>query len=373
MTLPWKSLALFISLSHFVFVSCLTLRQLRALARPPAVPPVLADKLERDTATSSQSYKRAKAKLSLVTGLWGQLINVAIIYLDATPWLWDAVELRLPPLPGLRHLCGGGGVRLQPADTRSLPARLFQDPDPQLPAARPVLALFLAIVARTGSNFALYIWLGAAGIQALIVTLDPVLFTPLFNSLRPLADDKLLPKVQALAATVGFPLRRVYVSDNSKRSAHSNAYFYGFPWQMQVVVQDTLLHKASADEITAANLFVIFLAFAAFAGRPDLYRSFGFHADETPVVAGFLLFYKVLAPVNSVLQLLHNAVCRGYEFTADRFAKDAGQGSELASALIKLQAQNLGAVQNDALYACYHHSHPSLLERLSRLGIKEKL
>lgn len=83
------------------------------------------------------------------------------------------------------------------------------------------------------------------------MTLDPVLFTPLFNSLRPLADDKLLPKVQALAATVGFPLRRVYVSDNSKRSAHSNAYFYGFPWQMQVVVQDTLLHKASADEITA--------------------------------------------------------------------------------------------------------------------------
>ncbi|OAA36190.1 CaaX prenyl protease Ste24 [Beauveria brongniartii RCEF 3172] len=359
--LPWKALVLLISLCHFVFESWLTLRQLRILARPPSVPSVLADKLDRDTVTNSQSYKHAKAKLSLATGLWGQLINVAIIYLDALPWLWDAVGGLTPALASntsrsiVFTLCymwfyNCAYLPCQVYSTFVVEAAFgFNRQTPGLFVRdflkiqtlnslllAPSLALFLAIVARTGSNFALYVWLGAAGIQALIVTLNPVLFTPLFTSLRPLADDSLLPK-------------RVYVSDDSKRSAHSNAYFYGFPWQMQIVVQDTLLHKASADEITAVNLFIISLSFAAFAGRPDLYRSFGFRADEAPVVAGFLLFYKVLAPVNSVLQLLHNAVCRGYEFTADRFAKDAGQGSELASALIKLQAQNLGAVQNDAL------------------------
>ncbi len=120
------------------------------------------------------------------------------------------------------------------------------------------------------------------------------------------------------------------------------------------------------------NLFVIFLSFAAFAGSPDLYRSFGFQS-EAPIIAGFVLFYKLLLPVGSLLQLLQNTVCRGYEFSADRFAKDMGQGRQLASALVKLHTQNLGAVHSDYLYACYHHSHPSLTERLTQLGVKEKL
>ncbi|ATY61201.1 prenyl protease Ste24 [Cordyceps militaris] len=419
MALPWKALVLLISFCHFVFESWLTLRQVRAL-RDTAVPPRLADKLAPQTVTESHSYKQAKAKLSLATGAWGQLINATIICFDALPWLWDTIGSGQAPAAAASTnrsivfalcymwFCNCVYLPVQVYDTfvveaafgfnRQTPGLFLRD-FVKIQALNsvllaPSLALFLGIVARTGNSFALYVWLGAAAIQALIITLDPILFTPLFNSLRPLADERLVPRVEALAARVGFPLQRVYVSDNSKRSAHSNAYFYGFPWQMQIVVQDTLLQKASAEEITAiiahelghwkyhhssklfliqqVNLFVIFLAFAAFAGRSDLYHSFGFHSEE-PIIAGFVLFYKVLLPVNSLLQLLYNAVCRRYEFSADRFAKDAGQGHELARALIKLHTQNLGAVHNDYLYACYHHSHPSLVERLSHLGIKEKI
>lgn len=112
--------------------------------------------------------------------------------------------------------------------------------------------------------------------------------------------------------------------------------------------------------------------FAIFSNHSDLYRSFGFYS-EAPIIAGFILFYRVLLPVNSILHFIHNSICRGYEYTADRFAKELGQGHELASALIKLHTDNLGVVSNDWLYACYYHSHPSLMERLTHLGIKEKL
>ncbi|EJP65756.1 peptidase family M48 [Beauveria bassiana ARSEF 2860] len=423
MTVPWKALVLLISFCHFVFESWLTLRQMRAL-RETKVPPLLADKLDQDTVTKSHSYKQAKARLSLARGLWGQFINAMIIYFDALPWLWNttgslldgstlavATNTNRSILFALCYMWFSDCVYLpfRIYDTfvvedvfgfnRQTPGLFFCDfiKIQALNSAilAPSLALFLEITARTGKHFALYVWLGAAAVQALVITLDPILFTPLFISLRPLSEEsRLVHQVQALAAKVGFPLHRMYVSDDSKRSAHSNAYFYGFPWQMQIVVQDTLFQKASTNEILAiithelghwkyqhssklfliqqVNLFVIFLSFAAFAGRSDLYHSFGFHSD-TPLIAGFVLFYKVLLPVNSLLQLLHNAVCRGFEFTADRFAKDSGQGHELARALISLQAQNLGGVHNDYLYACYHHSHPGLVERLSHLGIKQKL
>lgn len=108
-----------------------------------------------------------------------------------------------------------------------------------------------------------------------------------------------------------------------------------------------------------------------FASSPSLYRSFGFHTD-TPIIACVFLFYRILLPVNAGLQLVHNSIFRTFEFSADRFAKEAGKGGDLSNALIKLHTHNLGALGSGWLYACYHHSHPGLLERLVLLGMKEK-
>lgn len=45
---------------------------------------------------------------------------------------------------------------------------------------------------------------------------------------------------------------QIWVIDGSKRSAHSNAYFYGLPFlTKQIVIYDTLLEKASPEEVEA--------------------------------------------------------------------------------------------------------------------------
>ncbi len=49
-----------------------------------------------------------------------------------------------------------------------------------------------------------------------------------------------------------------------------------------------------------------------------------------------------------------------------------GYSRELASSLIKLQIQNLSAMDADWMYSAYHYSHPILTERLRALGWNSK-
>jgi hypothetical protein len=50
---------------------------------------------------------------------------------------------------------------------------------------------------------------------------------PLFNKFDPLPAGSLRAKIEALAGSLQFPLRKLYQMDGSRRSAHSNAYMYG--------------------------------------------------------------------------------------------------------------------------------------------------
>lgn len=63
-----------------------------------------------------------------------------------------------------------------------------------------------------------------------MVVLYPLVIQPLFNKLSPLAAGDLRTRIEALASKLNFPLKHLYEIDGSKRSSHSNAYFFGLPW-----------------------------------------------------------------------------------------------------------------------------------------------
>jgi len=73
----------------------------------------------------------------------------------------------------------------------------------------------------------------------------------LFNKVTPLPDGELRERIELLAARIKFPLRKLYVIDGSKRSGHSNAYFYGFFKNKRIVLYDTLIEQADTEEILA--------------------------------------------------------------------------------------------------------------------------
>jgi STE24 endopeptidase len=92
----------------------------------------------------------------------------------------------------------------------------------------------------------------------------------------------------------------------------------------------------------------------------------------------------LLTPLEAVVGMALNAVSRRFEYQADRFAcdlpaivnvdsaseKDAmkDMGTRLGRALVSLHVENLSTVWVDWLYSAYHHSHPTLTERLKAIG-----
>ena len=67
------------------------------------------------------------------------------------------------------------------------------------------------------------------------------------------------------------------------------------------------------------------------------------------------------------MNYIGNVLSRRYEFQADQFAVQLGYGDFLKSALIKLNKDNLGFPVCDPLYSAWHHSHPTLLQRIAAI------
>lgn len=61
---------------------------------------------------------------------------------------------------------------------------------------------------------------------------------------------------------------------------------------------------------------------------------------------------------------LKESQCRQLTPLPDAFAVRLGFRKELGDALIKLHVNNLSSPHSDKLYSAYHHSHPTLPERL---------
>jgi len=129
-----------------------------------------------------------------------------------------------------------------------------------------------------------------------------------------------------------------------------------------------------------AHLFTIFALFPAFLHAPPVLRSFDFTkavAANPPTIVAFLLFQMILNPLEAVVGATMNAISRHFEWEADRFAVELqdklgdknmqDMGDRLGRALVTLHVKNLSTVWVDWLYSAYHHSHPTLTERLRGL------
>ena len=400
-------------------------------------PKVLEGEVSQEVFDKSQAYGRAKAKFGFWSGIYSQIQNYSVIYYDVLPKLWAITGVWLVkyfpeqytgeiihtliffftfnlvttalnlPIDYYSHFVLEEEFGFNKQTVKLWVADLFKSQALMVAFGAPLLSGFLAIVQKTGNTFFFYLWLFSVGVQVFGITIYPILILPLFNKLSPLDPGSLKTGVEDLAKGLKFPLKELYVIDGSKRSAHSNAYFYGLPWKKHIVIYDTLIEKSETEEVIAVlghelghwklghttklfgiaqfHMFYIFTLFSVFINNRSLYQSFGFHT-EFPIIIGFILFSDALAPMDTVVKLLMNILSRTFEFQAgmccsllarclqltitDSFAVNLGYSTQLAKSLIKLQVQNLSTMDADWLYASYHFSHPILTERLGALGWK---
>lgn len=171
----------------------------------------------------------------------------------------------------------------------------------------------------------------------------PNFIMPLFNKFEILEDGPLKTSINELSEKIKFPLTKIYKMDGSKvllnfinylfkykclkafnkiliikRSAHSNAFFYGFGKNKRIVLFDTLFNHLNNEEILAVmghelghwkfnhfwkqmiisfvNIFVIFYVYSFFRNDESLFVSFGF--NEKSILIGTTLFVSILEPLN---------------------------------------------------------------------------
>uniref|UniRef100_A0A8D0FW56 CAAX prenyl protease n=1 Tax=Strix occidentalis caurina TaxID=311401 RepID=A0A8D0FW56_STROC len=259
----------------------------------------------------------------------------------------------------------------------------------------PVTSLLLYIIKIGGDYFFIYAWLFTLVVSLVLVTIYADYIAPLFDKFIPLPEGELKQQIETMAKSIDFPLTKVYVVEGSKRSSHSNAYFYGFFKNKRIVLFDTLLEDYSAlnkepaeedgeneetkskpknkkqgcknEEVLAMNSFLCFFLFAVLIGRKELFAAFGFYDTQPTLIGLMIIFQFIFSPYNEVLSFCLTVLSRRFEFQADAFAKELGKAKDLYSALIKLNKDNLGFPVSDWIFSMWHYSHPPLLERLQAL------
>ncbi|KAE7999455.1 hypothetical protein FH972_003885 [Carpinus fangiana] len=369
------------------------MRQHAAL-KLPTLPKTLEGVISQEKFEKSRAYSLDKSHFHFVHELVTILMDSAILFFGVLPWFWKksgefAVLAGLNAENEIIHtLAFLAGVMVW-SQVTDLPFSLystfviesrhgfnkqtvwlfFRDLFKGICLAvllgPLIVSAIIVIVQKGGPYLAIYLWGFMFALSLVMMTLYPILIAPLFNKFTPLPDGELRVKIEKLASSLNFPLKKLFVVDGSTRSSHSNAYMYGFFKNKRIVLYDTLIQQCKNDEEIVAVI-------AHELGHWKLnHTMYSFIAVQHILTLLCRLQHTVI-PLQHLVSFALNLVSRSFEFQADAFGKKLGYAAPLRAGLVKLQEENLSAMNTDPWYSAYHYSHPPLVERLAALDEPDK-
>lgn len=245
----------------------------------------------------------------------------------------------------------------------------------------------LFVIFKAFTNIWIFILIAYVVIFAvmLLLFLFNGVFVRLFNKLTLLEEGSLKEKIDALAVSLGFEVKRIYVMDGSRRSTKLNAFFSGLGKTKEVVLFDTLIEKSTEDQILAVlahelghathkdtlkgliqqlfiiGLYVLVLGFILTTA--DLHTAF--FLSNVHFGFSIILMSILLSPVNTLLGLYTNYVSRIHEYKADAFAAKHTSKEAMISALKLLVVENFANLTPHPLYVKLYYSHPPISSRIA--------
>jgi len=212
-------------------------------------------------------------------------------------------------------------------------------------------------------------------------------FSKLFNKFTPIEEGELKDKIDELSLRTGFPVKKIFSMDGSKRSTKANAYFSGFGRNRVIVLYDTLIEKCTEDEIIAVlaheighakkrhTLMGAPMRFAAMAilllvgyfvvNQVGISTAFGF--SELNIAFNFLILTIFVSPIFALWSIPVSAVSRAFEYDADRFADEHASSEALISALKKLHRDAYANLTPHPFVVLIQYSHPPLTQRITAM------
>nr|XP_009762715.1 PREDICTED: CAAX prenyl protease 1 homolog isoform X2 [Nicotiana sylvestris] len=400
MAFPYLESVVGFMILMYIFETYLDLRQHAAL-KLPTLPKPLEGVICQEKFKKSQAYSLDKSNFHFVHEFVTILMDSAVLYFRILPWFWKIsgdflIYLGLNAENEIFHtLAFLAGVMVWSQIT-DLPFSLystfviesrhgfnkqtvwlfFRDMIKGIALAivigPPIVAAIIFIVQKGGPYLAIYLWGFMLVLSLVMMTLYPILIAPLFNKFTPLPEGELSSKIENLASSLKFPLKKLFVVDGSTRSSHSNCKN---DEEVVAVIAHELGHW-KLNHTMYSFIAVQILTLLQFGGytlvrnSKDLFQSFGF--DTQPVLIGLIIFQHTVIPLQHLVSFGLNLVSRAFEFQADAFAKKLGYAAALRAGLVKLQEENLSAMNTDPWYSAYHYSHPPLVERLTAIDEHDK-
>lgn len=254
----------------YMWETYLSKRQRRLYETAKDVPSELMDVMDQETFEKARLYSLDKSIFEFWSSLWNQFETTIILVLGGIPYLWNVATTTMQHFGYSSEYEISISIAFVLYSTlystvTSLPWSLymtfvieerhgfnkqtigffFKDLVKKLVVmqiiALPITALLLWIIKAGGDYFFVYAWLFTFVVTLALVTIYADYIAPLFDRYTPLEEGELRTKIEELAASIEFPLTKLYVVEGSKRSSHSNAYFYGFFKNKRIVLFDTLL------------------------------------------------------------------------------------------------------------------------------------
>ncbi|KAL2536442.1 CAAX prenyl protease 1-like protein [Forsythia ovata] len=385
MAFPYMEAVVGFMIIVYVFETYLDLRQHAAL-KLPTLPKPLMGVISQEKFKKSRAYSLDKSHFHFVHEFVTILMDSAILYFGILPWFWKRsgdllVHVGLNAENEILHtLAFLAGVMFW-SQVTDLPFSLystfviesrhgfnkqtiwlfFRDMIKGIVLAivigPPIVAAIIVIVQKGGPYLAIYLWAFMLVLSLVMMTLYPILIAPLFNKFTPLPDGELRVKIENLASSLKFPLKKLFVIDGSTRSNHSNAYMYGFFNNKRIVLYDTLIQQCKNDKEVVA---VIAHELGHWKLNHTMYSFIAVQVCENTHGVLWVYMYFLWVYMYSIA------------VKADAFAKKLGYGSALRAGLVKLQEENLSAMNTDPWYSAYHYSHPPLVERLAAIDEPDK-
>jgi len=224
-------------------------------------------------------------------------------------------------------------------------------------------------------------------IMIVINVIYPTFIAPIFNKFTILENEELKISIEKLLKNAGLKTDGVFTIDASKRDNRLNAYFGGLGKSKRVVLYDTLIQKLTKNELLAVlghelghfkhkdilkNIAMIgillFIMFFIFGNLPQaLFDAISIEKTPYSIIAMFMIFSPILS---LFFMPLFGMVSRNNEYHADEYGASVQNEVELSSALMKLANENKSFPKSHPLFIFFYHSHPPLVERLKKLGVK---
>lgn len=246
----------------------------------------------------------------------------------------------------------------------------------------------LWIIQKSPYYWWIWVWLFFFIFSIIMIYISPYLIEPLFNKVSPIDDKGFEEKIKHLLQKVNINVSRIFKIDASKRSRHTNAYFFGIGRVKRIILYDTLLEKMDHDEIIAIlaheaghwkkkhilksiivieiiSLIGIYISFRLI--QSDILTKI-FYINEETFFAKIIILGFIGGIISFPFIPIANYISRHFEKEADRFTCKLINNKEiLVRALIKLSKDNLSNLYPHPLYATFYYSHPPVLQRISMI------